>query len=222
MVLAWRTRAASGPPLWIIAFGCCLAVLIVVLTDIGAGWNQLVDPVVLTALGVGYVAGRARTVRPYTLVALMVVWVNLGTFAETLAPDTQTAMSVLRGSAPAGYSPRPFEGLASSATPILSEDPYVPVSLGQQPVVLDPFMLLRIGRRTPSAVQTLVDRIRAQEFELVVLVEPLEPVARQWWADVHLGANVAEALDNCYVADGRVEGYYVYRPRSSAGCTEAH
>ena len=121
---------------------------------------------------------------------------------------------------PAGYSPTPLSEIANSATRVLSEDPYLPVSLGQRPVVLDPFMLLRIGRRDPAAVDSLVDRIRRQEFELVVLVEPLAPVHRSWWTDVHFGIDVAEAIDSCYVPDGIIEGYYVYRPRST-GCQEA-
>ena len=125
----------------------------------------------------------------------------------TVAPDV---LATLRGGQP--YSPRPLAGRATATTPLLSEDPYRPVSLGQRPVVLDPFMLLRIGRRDPAAVQRLVDRIRAQEFALVALVVPLDPVDQRWWSEIHFGRDVAEALAAAYEPSGSADGYFLYRP----------
>ena len=55
------------------------------------------------------------------------------------------------------------DGVADETTRLLSEDPYVPVSLDQDPVVLDPFMLLRIGRDHPAAVRALVDQVEVAE-----------------------------------------------------------
>jgi hypothetical protein len=78
-------------------------------------------------------------------------------------------------------------------------------------------MLLRIGRRDPAATRRLADRIRAQEFELIVLVVPLQPVDQPWWKDVHLGADIAEAVADAYVPDGTVQGYYLYRPAPPSG-----
>jgi hypothetical protein len=90
------------------------------------------------------------------------------------------------------------------------------VSLGQAPVVLDPFILLRLGRDRPEAVQELIARIRSEEFELVVLVEPLEPLDRPWWNELHFGSDVVDAIDRAYRFAGRVEGYYLYEPRNEA------
>jgi hypothetical protein len=191
--LAVRERRAS---IWLVAFVCCVGVLIVVLSDIGTGWNQLIDLVVLAVLVAGELAGRS--------------W--FGALAVTVAPDAQQALGSLRGGQAGGYSRQPLAGLATSSTRVLSEDPYVPVSLGQRPVVLDPFMLLRIGRRDPAAVQRLADRIRAREFQLVVLVVPLQPVDQPWWRDMHFGKGVTRALTDAYVPSGTVQGYYLYRP----------
>jgi hypothetical protein len=215
-VAAWLALRDRRPTLWLFALACCLGVLLVVLSDVGTGWNQLIDPVVLTALVVGQLVGRswpspAAAATP-AVIALILVWVNVGAVATTIAPDAQRAFAALRGTDSVSYSPQPLAGLATSSSRVLSEDPYVPVSLGQRPVVLDPFMLQRIGRRDPPAVQTLVDRIRGREFELVVLVEPLEPVDRLWWTAMHFGSNIAEALASSYVPSGRVQGYYLYRP----------
>jgi hypothetical protein len=96
---------------------------------------------------------------------------------------------------------------------VLSEDPYVPVALGQTPTVLDPFMLLRVGREDPAALQQLVRRINEREFRFVVLVEPLEPTGREWWRQLHFGPEVVDALASSYVATGRDQGYWIYEPR---------
>jgi hypothetical protein len=213
-VAGWLALRERRPTIWLVSLLCCLGVLLVVLTDVGTGWNQLIDPVVLTVLVVGELAGR-RWPDPVAaavpaIIAVVLLWVNLGGLAVTLVPDLQPALADLRGARQ--YSPEPLAGRATAATPLLSEDPYVPVSLGQRPVVLDPFMLLRIGRRDPAATQRLVDRIRAQEFELVVLVVPLHPVDQQWWSEVHFGRDVAQALADSYEPAGTVEGYLLYRP----------
>jgi hypothetical protein len=148
--------------------------------------------------------------------ALLLLWLNLGALAVTVVPDLQPALATLRGVAGDTHSRRPLAGRATAATRLLSEDPYVPVSLGQRPVVLDPFMLLRVGRQNPAAAQHLVERIRAREFELIVLVEPLQPVDRPWWRDVHFGSEIAAAVADAYVPDGTVQGYYLYRPAPAA------
>jgi hypothetical protein len=213
-VAGWLAVRERRPSIWLVSLLCCLGVLLVVLTDVGTGWNQLIDLVVLTVLVVGQLAGRSWpspvAAAVPSILAVVLLWVNLGGLAVTIAPDLQTALAELRGARP--YSPEPLASRATATTPLLSEDPYVPVSLGQRPVVLDPFMLLRIGRRDPEAVQRLVDRIRAQEFALVVLVVPLQPVDQHWWKEVHLGTEVAQALADFYQPDGTVEGYSLYRP----------
>jgi hypothetical protein len=211
-IAAWLAVRERHPTIWLVSLLCCVCVLLVVLTDVGTGWNQLIDPVVLTVLVIGELAGRRLWPTPAVpaLIAVVVLWVNLGGLAVTIGPDLQPALADLRGARQ--FSPKPLAGRATATTPLLSEDPYVPVSLGQRPVVLDPFMLLRIGRRDPAAVQRLVDRIRAQEFELVVLVVPLQPVDQQWWSEVHFGTNVAQALADFYEPSGTVEGYLLYRP----------
>jgi hypothetical protein len=222
-VAGWLALRERRTTIWLVALVCALAVLLVVLVDVGTGWNQLVDVVVLAVLVVGQLVGRswpapAAGAVP-ALAALMLLWVNLGALAVTVVPDLQPALSTLRGATGDPYGRRPLAGRATPGTRLLSEDPYVPVSLGQRPVVLDPFMLLRIGRRDPAAAQRLVDRIRAREFELIVLVEPLQPVDRPWWREVHLGTDVAEAVADAYAPDGVVQGYYLYRPAppSAAG-----
>jgi hypothetical protein len=216
-VAAWAAAARRQVSIWLVSLACCLVVLVVVLADVGTGWNQLIDLVVLTVLVVGELAGRSRSdplaaaVPVTAALAVLLLWVTVSGLVVTVGPDAREAVGMLRGAE--RYDRRPLAGQATVATRLLSEDPYVPVSLGQRPVVLDPFMLLRLERKDPAAVQPLIERIRAREFELVVLVVPLEPPDQEWWRDMHFGVRVTEALAGAYTYSGRVQGYYLYRPR---------
>jgi hypothetical protein len=211
----WLARAERRVSLYQLSLICCLVVLVVVLSDIGTGWNQLVDLVVLTGLVVGELAGRSwpdpwpRGVVTVALTGLL-LWINLTGLVVVLIPDARQALGQLRGGHPPAA--RPLAGRATASTPVLSEDPYVPLALGQTPTVLDPFMLLRIGQEDPAAVQQLVRRINERAFRFVVLVEPLDPIDREWWRQLHFGPEVVEALASSYRYTGRDQGYYVYEP----------
>ena len=219
-IAAWLAARQRQPSIHLVSLACCLLVLVVVLADIGTGWNQLVDPVVLTALVVGELAGRSRS-HPLAALAVpaalagVLLWVTVTGLVVTVGPDAREAVGMLRGSQL--YSRRPLFGQATPTTRLLSEDPYVPVSLGQRPVVLDPFMLRRLEDRDPAAVQRLVERIRDREFELVVLVVPLEPPDQEWWREIHFGTRVTRALADAYTDSGRAQGYYLYRPAPAGG-----
>jgi hypothetical protein len=219
-IAAWLAASRRQPSIYIVSLVCCLLVLVVVLADIGTGWNQLIDLVVLTVLVVGELVGRSRS-HPVAAVAVpaalaaVLLWVTVTGLVVTVGPDAREALGMLRGAQL--YSRRPLAGQATSTTRLLSEDPFVPMSLDQRPVVLDPFMLRRLEDRDPAAVQRLVERIRDREFELVVLVLPLQPPDQEWWRDMHFGTRVTQALADAYTDGGRVQGYYLYRPRPLNG-----
>jgi hypothetical protein len=212
-VAAWLAARQRQVSIYVLSLACCLLVLVVVLADAGTGWNQLIDLVVLTVLVVGELAGQEH---PGPLAAIpavltgVLLWVTVTGLVVTVGPDAREAVGMLRGTRL--YDRRPLSGQATATTRLLSEDPYVPVSLGQRPVVLDPFMLRRLQERDPAAVQRLVERIRAREFELVVLVVPLQPPDQPWWRDMHFGTRVTRALADAYTESGRAQGYYLYRP----------
>ena len=215
--ISLRRRSAS---IYVLSLVCALVVTLVVLIDAGTGWNQLIDLVVLSALVIGeLVAGvrddssgldrdAGRTVG--SIVALALLWVTLTGFVVTLVPP-----AVETARAEVTYDAEPL-GLGDTRISVLSEDPYVPISLGQTPVVLDPFMLPRLADKYPDAIPDLIERIEAHEFDVVVLVQPLEPVDRAWWIDLDLGIDVARAISREYGFVGRMQGYYLYEPREGA------
>jgi hypothetical protein len=213
VLVGMAARRRSVDP-WQISLVAALVILLVVLTDIGTGGNQLLDIVVLSGIVVGCAAGHAPpefgSARLWRMtLSALVVWILVSATAVTVGPAVRDALDAMRD--PSRYHPQPLTGIADGTTKLLSEDPYLPVSLGQDPVVLDPFMLPRIGVDNPAAVRALVDRIDAQDFDLIVLVEPLSNT--DWWADYHFGTPVIAAVERSYTFSERRQGYDVYRPR---------
>jgi hypothetical protein len=74
-------------------------------------------------------------------------------------------------------------------------------------------MLPRLASEAPEAIPDLIARIEAKEFDLVVLVEPLEPLDRSWWTELDLGRAVVRAISRAYVYVGARDGYFLYAPR---------
>jgi hypothetical protein len=220
---AWFSIAGRRTSLFVLSLTVALAVLLVVLLDVGTGWNQLIDVVVLTGIVIGELIGRTAkashdNVRQGALltpaIGLFLVWMLVTGFMVTLVPAVRTTAD-----GTASYRADPLAGIATGRTRVLSEDPYVPVSLGQTPIVFDPFMLPRVGEQQPSAVADLVARIEAGDFDLVVLVEPLQPVDRAWWNEEDFGAPIARAIADAYRYSGRTQGYYLYVPKNTDGQT---
>jgi hypothetical protein len=214
---AWTAARSRAVSLWPVSLLCSLAVVLVVLTDVGTGFNQLIDIVVLSAIAIGEFTGRLRDGRTgtdratpgvlQTSVALALVWVTLSGLAVTFGPDVETT---LQGEV--SFDAEPLAALETVPRSVLSDDPYVPLSLGQVPIVLDAFMLPRLADEHPEAIPDLVERIHAREFDLIVLVEPVEPVDRPWWTEQHFGIEVARAMSDTYTYVGRMQGYHLYEP----------
>ena len=209
-------RGADDVSIYHIGLAAALCILLVVYADIGTGPNQLVDLTVLTVLCVGHLAGRTAGTagdgpRVAAIIALTLVFVNLSALTVTLRTPLQDAIrTVVTGRS--SYPSNSLAGKVTAEMKVLSEDPAVLVRLGRSPVVYDPFMLPRIEKQNPAAVRELARRIDAQEFDLVVLVVPLEPISNPWWRDYHLGQTVVAAVDRAYDFAEQVDGYYLYRP----------
>ena len=198
-----------------------LAILLVVYMDIGTGFNQVIDVVVLTLLVVGELAARwASRADSRTLVLIVgvaVLWAAGTGIVLVQVPEVREAAADLASAQDVPPQNDPVLRAIGPGDEVLSEDPYVALLLGRRPVVLDPFMLLRLERTQPEAVTALVERIDRRDFDVVVLVVSLEPKSDYWWTDYHFGTRVVAALRQSYEFDETAGRYYVYRPFSSDG-----
>jgi hypothetical protein len=147
-----------------IAFVVALVVVIAVLTDIGASENHFIDVDILTGAVVAYVwrmTPATDVVRAIVLAA--VLFGTLTSYATDVSGNAQSALRSLTGRNE-GYEKVPLAGVVRPGDRVLSEDPYIPVSRGQDPVVLDAFMLRRIARDHADWQSALIREIDAHRF----------------------------------------------------------
>jgi hypothetical protein len=199
------------------------AVAVVVLIDTGAYRNHLLDVQILVGALVAELwrtAGAASLIRAAVLAGVVVG--TLGSYQTDMLNDTKDGLRVLAGEQ-LGFTARPLKGTLSPGDRVLSEDPYVPISRGDRPVVLDAFILRKILADNPDWERALVRDIKDQRFTKIVLVRQLDP-SDTWWRDFDFGVPVARAISGSYrlleVPDDVVGGsprlwVYVRRGRSS-------
>lgn len=211
-VAAWRRRLT----LYQLALVVSLPILAVVLADRGTSYNQLLDLQVLSVvvLGGAWAVGRPR-VRTGLVVAVLAV--GAASYVENVAP-------IEAAQALAETDPSRKPEVARRLRPdmrILSENPYVPISLGQRPVVLDAFMLWNVARDHPRARADLVRRLDAREFDAVVLFYRLEErrtsdFVRFWFETEHFGREIVDAIERSYRVAGPAGGFWLYVPRQAS------
>ncbi len=220
VISAMLTGGWRQVSLFHVALVYALLVLMVIYADLGAGFNQLLDVVVLVVLAIGEWIGRVTTkvdlAGPRVLalvVAVSVVWAAGLDLVRTVGFDVRGAVATVRN----GSAPRAAVAVSRMVGPgeeVLAEDPSIYVPLQRRPVVMDPFMLLRLDRQHPEWVDPLIRRISERQFQLVVLVVPLEDrTFDYWWNDFQFGPRVAAALRQSYRPDGTLGRYFLYRPQ---------
>jgi hypothetical protein len=196
-----------------LAFLCSVAILLPVLTDQGASINHFLDPLVLAAILTASLWQR-QELRPTRSLAIAVILVFglLGSFSAGLG---RRAWDAALGASDRRLDPRPLDGLVRSDDLVLAEDASIVIALGHVPVVLDPFMLPRIGDLHPEWLRPLVDRLERREFDRVVVNYRLDSASEHRYTKIHFGASVTDAIRRNYVLLAIRAGFAVYAPRQS-------
>lgn len=189
-------------------------ILVVVMRDVGAYENHVIDLEVLAALVVaGLFAGRrvSSVLRLTAVVGVVLVLATALAARYTLVPDVRAAVRD-----DARYAVHPFPNEVAMGTCALFEDASIPVLAGQRPVVLDAFIVHRLQTQDRRALDALVARISQERFRVIVLTRPLTDAG--WFATLDFGTAVAEAMRAHYRLDtGRSrDGFVVYQPRRAS------
>lgn len=201
-----RSVARRGLSVYQTALMLSIIVLALEFMDQGADYNHLLEAVALLVVVVAEGLGRAgdavdseRTYRALVVPALAVgLLLSVGAGPGF---DLALAMKHMVSDGTAMYDAHPI-GVSAASGPILSDDPYVPLSLGQRPVLLDAFMLARIAQRHPDWAGELADRIRRGEFSRIVLRSAVgTPGANDLYTTLELGSTVYQAIENAYRLD---------------------
>ena len=213
IVMSLRARA---PTLLQLALLADLAVLTVVMGSPGTDHNHLLDLCFLTVLVVGELAGGVAAglqLFVVLLAAATVAWGVTSSYQRVMGPETVGALRQLGGRATStDLEPNPLEGFVRPADRILSEDPTIPLEVGQRPLLLDSFIARITLEDHPEWAAALAERVAAKEFDQIVLVAGLAS-GTGLYERQFLGRTVNDAVSRSYRL-AHVEGdVYVYLPR---------
>jgi hypothetical protein len=203
-----------------LAFLWAVPLSIALQLDVGSSSNHFLDLLCLTAvlvagLWVRWNGAVERRIVVATVVGLAFVSSLPTGFGLPLRAAVAQAAT---GTTSVAQQLRPLDGIVAPTDTLLSESALVPIVLGQDPVVLDPFMLAQIDEGDPGLVDPLIERIERCEFDHVVLVGRLDdPPVPEWYRVIHLGPRISGAIARAYVPVAERGGYVVYEPRPSDG-----
>ncbi len=199
-----------------------LPLLVIVFSDPGSDFNHLVDFAVVTVIVVGelWVRSGERGQELTALGAAIALALLLGAadaYRQSLKSEVADAAKTLAGRQADAYPTNPLKGYVKKSDRILSEDPTVPLLLGQRPLLLDAVSLRRVGLDHPQWIESLRSRIAAGQFNEVVLVHPIEDTA--WYGDRNFGPVIRDEIRRDYRLVAKVSNrpldYWVYAPRGS-------
>lgn len=209
-------RRDARPTIFQVGLLAATGILLVAMADVGSDYNHLLDVVVLVPIVTfEVVRNLARRVTDSRLVwSFLAVTILVGS-ATALAVNAGSSLAATLGlpgaSQSATYDPQPFANELRAADSVLAEDPYLNLSRGERPIVLDAFMLLRIGQRDPGIVEPLLVRIRDRGFDaIVVSKEVARPEAVGWFEDFAFGLPVYEAIRDNYRVCSVSGGSFLY------------
>lgn len=211
------------------------------LTRLGVDWNHLIDLIVVVAIGSACVfawsmGGLNRSLEkqgssdpasaPHLALPMVFVLFQVLALAYLLVPVNggkawgpraeqayQSALH-LAGADPLPSAEQLVLAQLSPEDRVISYLPHVPVLLGQDPIVLDSWMLRYYFLSHPQAEETFVSQVEAQAFDAFVFDASAGSDLQV--ADWHFGKATLEAVRENYE---RVEGeaYAVFRPIEAGG-----
>ena len=217
LALAARGRTLSA---YHLAFVAAALIALALLADPGTTYNHLLDLGVLTVVLVGLLCADHTRAGGFAALAVPVValWAAAGSYALGMHVEVREAVAVAVGRSSASYPREPLAGRIGTGESLLSEDPWIPVSLDRLPTVLDAYALLRIAEEHPEWRAELVSRLERGELDHVVLrydhvgANGRIDLAAPWWQDQNFGREIVGAIARSYRFRDAVEGYALYEP----------
>ena len=211
-----RETVERRPSIYTLSWAFALSLLLFVLADEGTDFNHLLDIIALTAVCAGEFVTRTQSGRHGTPIvaaaALVIVAGVIASYRANVLEDTRVAAaSVIGHRRDERYNRELMSRFIAPDENLLSEDASLPLLLDRPPIVLDAFMLKRLGDNHAAWRADLVDRLNQHRFEKIVLIFKLD-LADPWWLQSHFGAQVAGAIDcNYHLVREVLGGVFKYR-----------
>ncbi len=200
-----------------LAWLASLAILVVLFTDSGVAFNHLLAFEVTTAACIGELwADLAEPADgfdvPRVVMAGVLAFVAYGDFDRHVSDDLRMSMRAL---APE-HDFAAVDDLVRPGMKVLSEEPSLLIAQDMRPVLVDAWMITKIAKSQPEAQTALVDRVKAREFDRVILLaDPASEASRAWYSH-HFGWSVVDAiLENYALTEVRV-GLRVYERKGGS------
>jgi len=95
---------------------------------------------------------------------------------------------------------------------ILSENPLIPLVLGEPVYVQDAFMLRQFAKHNRAQAEPLLARIRNKDFRILFMMKDIR-ANREWYSDSHFGDLITGEILNNYSLEGPCGLYFIYRPK---------
>lgn len=158
---------------------------------------------------------------PRSVLALGMLWsVYMGFGSMLLIPAFDVLQHYRMGDSRHHHPAIPLANVIGIDDSILCEDPWLAISRGHLPVVLDPYSLGRISQNRPELVQPLLQQIQNRSIRWIVVSQELNDrnlLDRHRWEDRHFGPCLVQAMRDNYTLFKRISGYFVYAPMSRDG-----
>jgi hypothetical protein len=214
LALAMAALLATGarnmrriPPL---LFLCTLVVTLFIFSSEGIDGNHLIDLQVASAvLLVDWAlrAGAPDFVTAASAAVCLIAW--LGLMVRYRSTDTIPVRAQLDDV---------IHVIGRTDQTILSENPLVPIIVGQQPYLIDPFNFRIMLEKRPSLGEPMWKMLHERRFAAVVLMHnPNSDEGRDFYAEIHLGQSFLQRLQQDYELSGTLRGQYLYLPRRGTG-----
>ncbi|HLK31872.1 MAG TPA: hypothetical protein VKT29_02210 [Terriglobales bacterium] len=196
-------KQADGPARFAtVWFVCSLAVTILIYAAPGAATNHLLELQVAAMLVMGTALARGDRRRLAWMVSALILLASLLNLQGIRHAPNKLA------------NIRQALQAAGTNGPILAENPLLPILAGEQPRVLDPFMLNLLAKQHPEIRTAFNAELEQRRFAAVILDHNRDtPETRRWYATSQFGGDFLQELQANYVRVAAPGPFAVFKPR---------
>lgn len=108
-----------------------------------------------------------------------------------------------------------LNSIGKGENPILSEDPLIPILMGESPYLQDAFMFRLLKKNNPGVALHLFEKIRNRGFSAIVLNKAAGEGAKSWYRNAHFGEGFIEEVEKNYSLTDQIGGYFIYFPKEN-------
>ncbi len=197
----------------------CVPILVAICTDPGVDYNHLLDFVVLGVLIAGHLwsslpTGEESLSGPRTVFVIALSWVLFAAWLGSMEPRLREVGYRVSGEN-TRYPAVPLAGHVNGEETILTENPWIDVSRGRTPVVLDAFAFARMTQANPTLAEPLLGKIRVGAFDKIILRHRLDDPTndRERWESQLFGRPLLRTVADRYRLLNEAEGFFIYVPK---------